>query len=174
MKTFSRLVISLIFITVAILLNACVAQEVSLPFTTVEKEVGTRAGAQRYEDKQPNLMIVATADEISSLIPYLAPEFRSVLAGTDFDRYFVIAVFQGLKPTYDYEVQIDRVAYSDKNVRIFSQFLEPTKGQMVHPVQSSPYHVVKVEKPHALAGSEVEFTLVVADDKILTVARRLP
>jgi hypothetical protein len=174
MNTLSRLVIGLFFIMMVILLSACVPQEISLPFQTVEKEVGTRAGAQRYEDKQPDLMIVATADEISSLLPYLAPESRSVLTDTDFDRYFVVTVFQGLKPTYDYAVQIDRVAYSDKNVKIFSQFLEPSKGQMVHPAQSSPYHVVKVEKPHALTGKEVEFTLVVADDKVLTVTHHLP
>jgi len=175
MKSLWKLIGSLlILMVVAMLLSTCVQQEAELSFETIEKEVGTRLGAQRYEAKEPKLVIIATLDEVSSLSPSLSPEARPELSNIDFSSYFVIAVFQGLKAVYDYEVCIDRITYLDETVKVFTKFVEPTEGQMLHPAQSSPYHVVRVEKPQNLAGKEVQFMLVANGREVASEMRRLP
>lgn len=161
-------------LVMVMLLSACVQRQVELSFETIEKEVGTKLGVERYEEKEPKLVIVATFDEISSLSPNISPDARPELNNTDFDAYFVIAVFQGWKAVYDYEVRIERIAYLDETVKVFADFVEPTEGQMLHLAASSPYHVVRVEKPQNLAGKEVQFILVANGQEIASEIHRLP
>ncbi len=159
---------------VVMLLNACVRQQVELSFETIEKEVGTKLGVERYEEEEPKLVIVATSNEIPSLSPNISPEARPELSNTNFDAYFVVAVFQGWKAVYDYEVRIERIAYLDETVKVFAEFIEPTEGQMLHPAESSPYHVVRVEKPQELASKEIRFILVANGQEVASEVHRLP
>lgn len=167
---------------VAMLLSTCALQEMELSFETIEKEVVPRGvlqgtevvTAEGYEEKEPKLIVVTTLDEVPSLNPNLSPDARPKLSNTDFDAYFVIAVFQGWKAVLDYEVRIERITYLDETVKVFAKFVEPAEGQMLHPAASSPYHVVRVEKPQELAGKEVRFILVANDQEVASEMHRLP
>jgi hypothetical protein len=159
---------------VVMLFSACIRQEVDLSFETIEKEVGTKLGVERYEEKEPKLVIVSTFDDIPSLSPNISPEAQPELNNTDFGEYFLIAVFQGWKAVYDYEVSIERIAYLGETVKVFAEFVEPTEGQMLHPAVSSPYHVVRVEKPQELAGKEVRFILIANGQEVTSEMHRLP
>ena len=158
-----------ILLVVVMLFSACVQQEVDLLFETIEEE---KLGV--YEAKEPKLVVVATLDEAPLLSPNLFPEARHELSNTDFGAYFVIAVFQGWKPVLDYEVRIERIAYLGETIKVFAEFVEPAEGQMLHPVESSPHHVVRVEKPQDLAGKEVRFILVASGQEIASEMHRLP
>ena len=182
MKRLSKSIGSLLSLLVmAMLFSACVQRQVELSFETIEKEViprGVLQGtevvtAEWYEEKEPKLIIVTALDEVPSLNPNLSPDARPKLSDTDFDSYFVIAVFQGWKAVLDYEVRIERITYLDETVKVFARFVEPAEGQMLHLAASSPYHVARVEKPQKLAGKEVRFILVANDREVVSEVHRL-
>lgn len=183
MKRRSRSVGGLLgLLAAAMLLSACIQRNVDLSFETIDKGLVPRGVSQgeeivsskRYEEKEPKLVVIATIDEVPSLSPYVFPLARPELDNTDLRAYFVIAVFQGWKPILDYEARIERIVYRDRTVRVFAEFVEPVEGQMMHPAASSPYHVVRVEKPAQLAGREVRFILVANGQEIASETRQLP
>ena len=61
---------------------------------------------------------------------------------------------------------------SDKAVKVYARFEEP--GNLVHPMESSPYHVVRVEKPQEFTDEEVQFILVANGKKIVEELHQVP
>lgn len=162
-------------LVVAYLLGGCTRQEVELRFTTIEKESSTKASVlQRYTETQPSLIVISSSDEIPSLSPYLSSDARSELSSIDFGHSFVVAVFQGLKGALEYEARIEHIVYQGETVKILTQFVEPTPGQIGHAAETSPYHVVTVEKPQNLAGRELRFVLIANGQEVLSENHQLP
>jgi len=60
----------------------------------------------------------------------------------------VVVVFQGRKGSSDYEVDVERIMWDENtNVVIRAKFKKPQEGQEVFNITTSPYHIVRVEKP---------------------------
>ncbi len=147
--------------------------QTDLPFDTIEKEMGIRLGAEPYEAEDPLLIVVSAREQVSALKPSLSPEAQSELSSTKFGDYFVVAVFQGRKPTFDYGVDIQRVVLQDETIKVFAEFVEPTEGQMLHLADSSPYHAVRVERCQGLADREIQFILIANGRETASSVHRL-
>ncbi len=80
-----------------------------------------------------------------------------LLRELNFSQYFAVAVFQGLKPWANYDVEIRQIIYQDNVVTIYAHFVEPRPGQALSPIETSPYYLVKVQK-EGLTGKK-EFIL---------------
>ena len=118
------------------------------------------------------MFVVTSPDEIVVIDSYMPPQIRPEINNTDFGAYFIIAVFQGLKRSFNYEVTIERIVQSDNSIKVYVRFEEP--GDLVNPMMSSPYHVVRVEKPPEIDGKEVQFILVANGKDIIKETHRFP
>ena len=174
MKRYSKLVCTLLsLIVIAMLLSACVQKEIELEFYTIEQAKVIQPGMRMYEEQEPALVVIASREEIGDLDNYVSPEGRDVIARLNFSTYLVIAVFHGMS-TYDYDIRIKRVTYQDAVVKIYAEFIEPHKGQVLHPTAASPYQIIAVEKPEPLAGKEVHFVLIANEKRVTSVTHRIP
>ena len=142
MKRFSKLVCTLLSsLVIAVLLSACAQKEIELAFHTIEQAKVIQPGMRMYEAQEPDLIVVTSREEIRDLDNYVSPEGRDIIARLDFSTYLVIAAFHGMS-TYDYDIRIKRVTYQGAVVKIYAEFIEPHKGQVLHPTAASPYQII--------------------------------
>jgi len=64
----------------------------------------------------------------------------------DFEKYTVVAVFMGQKPTGGYGIEITKVEENEKNIVVTVKQTSPLEGSMVTEVLTSPAHIVKIKK----------------------------
>ena len=64
----------------------------------------------------------------------------------DFEQSMVIAVFQGLKNTAGYRIEIYKVIEKDNSIEVYIQEASPASDNIVTQVITSPYHIVKIKK----------------------------
>ncbi|MCL5995871.1 MAG: protease complex subunit PrcB family protein [Chloroflexi bacterium] len=110
--------------------------------------------------------------EASQLESLISERGRDALRQVNYQTDMVIGVFQGLKPTDGYMVQIERITAYSATFTITAQFIEPSPDEKKNDVVTSPYHVVRVSKPEVTAD-ELTFVLVVSDTVILSTTHRL-
>lgn len=128
-----------------------------MPFETIEKGEFPPETPQHYEGKEPQLVIISGVADIAGLGHSVSPKAEAALRELNFSQYFATAVFQGLKPWFNYSVEIRQITYQDNVVTIYAHFIEPQPGQALNPAEASPYHLVKVQK-EGLTGKK-EFIL---------------
>jgi hypothetical protein len=63
-----------------------------------------------------------------------------------------IAVFQGVKPSGGYSIQIQKITQKSHTIIVITDFEEPQPGIAVPAVVTSPYHLVSVKKSHLWSG----------------------
>lgn len=153
-------------------LSACQPKEINLPFETIEQRDASGTG-QVYKDKQPGLMIIATSKEGTKLDALVTPETRARLQNLNYNADFVIAVFQGRKPTTGYGVQIERITRQGSKVTIYAQFSEPKPDEEKAPEETSPYHLVQVQKVGTW-GQRTTFNLVVGGATVTSLSHHVP
>ncbi len=127
-------------------LVACRPQETLLPFETIEKGEFPPETPQHYEGKVPKLVIISGMADIVGLSHSVSPKAETVVRELNFSQYFAVAVFQGLKPWANYSVEIRQIIYQGNVVTIYAHFSEPQPGTQLPAVETSPYHLVKVQK----------------------------
>lgn len=65
----------------------------------------------------------------------------------DFERYLVVAVYLGSRPSGGYDVEIKRIVAGAGKATLHVAETYPGKGCVVITVQTTPYHYVMVTKP---------------------------
>lgn len=174
MKRFLKLVNTLLsLLVVALLLSACAQKETELAFHTIEQAKVIQPGMQMYEAQEPALIMVVSREEIRELDNFVSSEGRDIIAQLDFSTYLVLAAFHGMS-TYDYDIRIKRVTYQDTVVKIYAEFIEPHKGQVLHPTAASPYQIIALEKLESFAEKEIRFVLIADEKEITSVAHQIP
>ena len=166
---------SLCMMLLLLYLAACQPQEIALPFETIER-ADFPHGGEDYEDKEPRLIIITDATELDALGGTVSLDAQAQLQDLDFDRYFVIAVFQGWRPewpTPQSGVEVQRISRRESTITIHAQFHEPVEGYVRKPVEISPYHLVKVPKGEDMQG-EFEFVLNVDGTVVSRQTHSLP
>jgi hypothetical protein len=146
-----------------------------LPFETLERADSAGTG-KYYEDEEPKLVIVTGAEEIDLLGNTISLDAQAQLRSLDFDRFFVIAVFQGRRsslPTPRSGVEVQRCHRKGSTVTIYAQFHEPVEGHERHPEMNSPYHLVKIRKGEDMQG-KFEFVLNVDGAVVSQQTHSLP
>lgn len=153
-------------------LSACQPKEIGLPFETIEQRDASGTG-QVYEDKPPDLIVVTTPEEVANLDALVTPEAQARLQSLNYDAYFVIAVFQGRKPTTGYEIQIERITRRGNIVAIHTRFQEPKPDEAKGDEVTSPYHLVRVQKTETW-GQLITFNLVVGNVVVASLSHHVP
>jgi len=153
-------------------LSACQPKETDLPFETIEQRDASGTG-QVYKDEKPGLIVITAPEEATNLDALITSEAQARLARLSYDEYFVIAVFQGRKPTTRYGVQIERIARQGGKVTVYAQFSEPKPDEEKAPEETSPYHLIQVQKVGTW-GQEVTFELIVKGSIVASVSQYIP
>lgn len=156
-----------------LLITACQAPEINLPFDTIEEGEVARLGQQLYEAHEPGLIIVANTQDIASLDNWITNDAQTQLQALDYGNYFVIAVFQGLKSSTRYGVRIERITRQENTVAIIAQFQEPTPEHERNPLVTSPYRLVRVRKVGSW-DKVVRFNLIANRAMILSASHHIP
>jgi hypothetical protein len=143
---------------------------VELAFETIERADIPGTGGE-YQGRDPRMVVIASAKEIDALGKTISLSAQDELRKLDFNQYFAIAVFQGLKGTNMYGVDIQQVTKNGNTITIFAHFTERDPELAAASINTSPYHIVKVRKD-GLEG-ELDFFLNVAGEVILKVSSTL-
>jgi hypothetical protein len=143
---------------------------VELVFETIERADIPGTGGE-YQGKDPKMSIIARAEEIDALGDTISLSAQDELRKLDFNQYFAIAVFQGLKGTNMYGVDIQRVTKNGNAITIFTHFTERNPELAAAAINTSPYHIVKVQKD-GLQG-KFDFFLNVDGEVILKTSSTL-
>jgi|WetSurMetagenome_2_1015567.scaffolds.fasta_scaffold501108_1 hypothetical protein len=139
-----------------------------LSFETIEQQDYSSGTGILYDPETPGIMIVSKVEDISSLNELVAENSLSQLRSLNYDQYFAIAVFQGLKRDTGHGIQIDQVVRRENSVNIFVSIHDPKPGEPTGAMETSPYHLVRIQKTGNW-GQEITFNLM-ADDQLVTSA----
>lgn len=153
-------------------LSACQPKEINLPFETIEQRDASGTG-QIYKDKQPGLIVITTLEKVANLDALVTSEAQARLQSLNYDAYFVIAVFQGWKPTDGYDIQVERITHLGEKVTVFVRLQEPPPDRKKNDIVTSPYHLVQVQKVGTWAR-DVTFNVVVNGTVIASVSHNIP
>jgi hypothetical protein len=145
MKTHLNVLKALLpFMVVAALLLglvACKPQEIPLSFETLEQE-SSPGSIRQWEGKEPNLLIVASAQEIEEARPFVTAEVLAALQQMDYTTHFAILAFRGWRASAPVLFKIERVLRQGNEIVLSAQ--AGTEGP--NSAESSPYHLIEVKK----------------------------
>lgn len=145
-------------------------QGVELPFETVERTEISGTGDD-YPGKTPTLIVITRAEDITSLGNTISPSAQEELRKLDYNNYFVIVVFQGIKGTNMYGVNIQSVTKDENRITVFAHFTQRDPEMAAADVVTLPYHIVKVPR-NGLKGN-FDFFLNGDGEVILKVSATL-
>jgi hypothetical protein len=118
-----------------------------LPGKSLEWEEILSEPLSFYEETHPTMRIITTLKQASELEDFLQlPPHLRLVSKTDFSAYFVIAVFQGYKGCADYSIEVREVRRKGNTITVYANFLEPDPKEVLRPVETSPYYILKVKK----------------------------
>lgn len=157
--------ISCLLFLVAMLLGTCTPQKEELSLETIEQA----DYSPKYEDKDPGLVIIASADEANQLDGWVSSEALEQLREMDYKRFFAVVVFLGWQPTGHEGIRIERVVRQGNAVSIYALVGRPT-GETE---ESSPYHIVKIQKVGRWSTT-IDFTLVIEETTVASQSHYIP
>ncbi|MEM7536928.1 MAG: protease complex subunit PrcB family protein [Chloroflexota bacterium] len=116
-------------------------------FMTIERE-SQRAG---WTEQDPHLVIITNANEIDVLANWVSPQALTALHDVDYNQSYVVAVFQGMKPTTDYGIEVYRLSHEGTQMVIHTAADWPYKfadsNSIPQDMITSPYHLIAVNRP---------------------------
>jgi hypothetical protein len=110
-----------------------------------------------YLGQQPRLIVISDEAAVGSIQDRVLPSHRRRIARTDFATHWVAVVYQGFKCRPGYSVQVSNVELDGDTVIIYAKSLEPTETDCLRQVGTSPYAVVRIQKPRALGDARITF-----------------
>lgn len=123
-----------------------ISDENNLTFVTIDL-YETEWINSGYSQQIPALVAITATEDITQLDRLIRVEQQEQLHQLDFNEVFALALFQGIKPSTQYNVAVERVEYTNGIVSVFAQFIEPEPETTVGDEVISPYRVVQVSKP---------------------------
>lgn len=123
------------------LLNDTTIKEKEIPFETVSK--GLNSG---YEERK-KYAITDNSDWMNLWDMHVSiVEPKPPLPEVDFNQEMVIAVFFGSIASGGYTIEITKVIENKTNLVVFVKEIIPGKGCIVSEGETSPYHIIKIQK----------------------------
>jgi len=153
-------------------LNACTTppEEVDVPFETVERAEITPDTGILYEAWEPGLSVITDSGEADNLFSI---QSQQMLQSADYNKFFFVAVFQGLKGSNGYGVEIENISRVKDTLRLEAQFIAPPPYSFVAEIVTSPYHLVRIYKD-ADWGRTIIFNLVVSETTVVSTTHHIP
>ena len=168
LKLLGVILVGLFFIGI----NACKPQETLLSFKTIEQADSSGTG-EAYRDIEPTVIIITHPNEIANLNGWINESGQEKLQALAYKNYFALAVFQGFKPTLEYGVKINRITKHNNEINIYTHFQERNPNLEAADLESSPYHVVQVQKTGE-EGQVFTFNLIVSNTIVTSVSHFIP
>ncbi len=159
----------LLMFVASLWLDACQPKETELPFETIEQ---WNLGAG-HEDKESVVIVGSDAADVEELEDLITPTKLDQLRALNWDTHFVLAIFQGWKPSTGYKAQIQRITRQGDTVTIYAQFQDPKPDEETSDVATSPYHLVQVQKVGTWK-QDIAFNLVVNRTIVATSFHHIP
>jgi hypothetical protein len=132
--------------------------EVEIPFETVAlNEGGANIDAHAMREGS-RLLLLTSSEQLAGIQDQVNPETWADLQQTDFQQYVVVALFRGLKPSTNYQTVIERIARQGNRLIVYAQFWEPNPAYASAAAETSPYHLVKIDR-RQVPVSSVELVL---------------
>ncbi len=145
--------------------------EMTIPFKTIENfECGCRG--DDYHELEPKLIIITDLDDVDKLGGSVTENAENLLRKLDFSQSFALVVFQGGKGSGSYKVDILKIVQEGDQLIIFAHFTEPQPGYVVTMGETSPYHLIEIQK-NGLQG-EISFLLNVDGKVIIQQPKFIP
>lgn len=164
--------LSALMLTLLLGLCACKSQETILPFEILEQEERNLTG-QIYEAREPRVSIIVQPDEVMELDDWVTEASKEQLQVMDYDTYFALVVFQGMKPTDGYGVQIERIVRKGNEVTIHAQFQEPRPDQKKNDIVTSPYCLIQVQKIGTW-DQDIKFNVIADGSVVVSASHNIP
>lgn len=116
--------------------------------------------------------IVAIVDQVAAAsYAGLSPRAVDLISKVDYDSHLVIIVYQGLKSTTSFYLEVLAVKRQGNQVSVCAQFHEPRHG--AGQAMTSPYYIAEVEKPKDMQG-EYTFTLISNGETVSSHVQAVP
>jgi hypothetical protein len=149
-------------------MTACQPREEKLPFETIERLDASGTG-ELWEAKESGLMVIAAPEDLAQIDDLFTKDAQAQLHKVDFDTHFAVTVFLGWQPDSHEGVQIDRVVRRRDRIAVYAQGGKPGP----EPVETSPYHLVKVEKKGNW-NRAIHFTLYMDGTQAMSLSHFIP
>lgn len=143
-----------------------------VPFQTIEQKAFAGTG-QIYEPTQSIIMVFTSFEEVLSINGSVTETAMDQLAVLDYGTHFALVVFDGVKPTLGYAIEVTQLMRDDSRVYVDALRTEPGSETSLPDLVSSPYHLITVEKVDVW-DRMVEFILVINNDLIAGEEQFIP
>ena len=174
----SIMLVSLAF-SLAFGLNACKpksepkSEEIALPFETIEQDVYAGDTGILYDSHEPGMVIISRLEEIDNLDGMVNKAGLRQLQALDYSQYFSLAAFQGKKGSTGYDIQVNHIGRIGNTVNVYAQLHEPPPDKPVGAMETSPYHLVKVQKTGSW-GQDITFNLFSGETLVASLSHTIP
>ncbi|GAB4579292.1 MAG: hypothetical protein Fur0022_20300 [Anaerolineales bacterium] len=148
-------------------------QGTSIPFETIENAETSGLGGA-YDKKEPKLVVVTDLDEVVALNGTISENAQAALQKLNFEQSFVLVVFQGKKGSGSFQVDIRQMVQEGNQLIIFAHFTEPQPDHVVTMGETSPYHLIEVQKNKIDITGVINFILNVDGDNIIQEQKSIP
>jgi hypothetical protein len=160
----------IIFAVIFIILKP---KEINLAFDTIE-QTDWPGTIHPYDRRDPGITIISSLNEIESIVDLVSETTYIELNKLNFEKNFVIIIFQGEKISSGYSVKITQVTRLDTIINVYALFIEPKPNEPKNDEMTSPYQVIQVMKKSENWGQEFIFNLIVDQKIIMTIPNFIP
>ncbi|MEM7536929.1 MAG: hypothetical protein AAF639_32425 [Chloroflexota bacterium] len=149
-------------------------------FETVERQIGPSG----WTNPEAGFRVITQPHEVDALAAFISSEAIDLLRQVDYDRFYVIAAFQGQQPAswYTHEIEVYGIRQAGSHLVVDTHVKWPLPPETEPPVHlptpvPSPYHLIQVNRPiqddieTSLNAGEIEsteFAWVVNSKVVLT------
>lgn len=129
-------------------------------------------GESSYGGDSPQ--IVTVVDHVAAAsYAALPPQDVDLISKVDYDSHFVVIVYQGLKSTTEFYLEVLAVKRQGNEISVCTQFHEPRLGQATGQAMTSPYYIAEIEKPQDIHG-EYTFILISNGETVSSHVQAVP
>jgi hypothetical protein len=155
--------------SIILFINLFIPQKTNLQFQTIEKGESTKAN----KPTEPEIFVITNNNDYLHLRGFISPDSEELLKTLNYDNFFVLMVFQGLKPNSGYGIEIKVVTKTKNIVTLFTKFDEPKPDLEKSPEIRSPYHLIQIKKISNW-DQEIEFHMVVQGQVVVSQTFFIP
>jgi hypothetical protein len=142
---------------------------------TVDFRVVAGGDSMQAAFATPTILVGTAPSDVTEIGQLLDdPEAQSRLAQVDFQSKWVVAVFDGTRPSSGYTTTIDRVVQADGEVHLYLRQTEPDPEQMVAAVLTHPYHIIEIDRSALSVDSSTVWKIYDVDGQLLLQADAEP
>lgn len=128
----------------------------NIHFETIDISKG---GDFRNSGKDTQILILTSNEDVIKKDIFYDDETEKQILKTDFTNHFLITAFQGYLGYWGSMIKVLSARQKENTIYIIAHFGELEPNERVLPMDSSPYHIISVEKEDMVQLGEINFIL---------------